>query len=67
MQYKVIAYKCKIGEVLELGDEIIPAGVTYEGGDLFVVCLSPLEEKHLPEENEEEEKEDLGEGAPSGD
>ncbi len=57
MQYRVTAHKCKVGSMIDLGDTQVPLGTIYEGGDLFVICLDPLEERKLPEEKKEEEPE----------
>lgn len=56
MQYRVAAYKCKVNSVIELSDNITPVGAVYVGDDLFIICLDPLEERHLPEAEEKEEE-----------
>lgn len=53
MNYRVSAYKCKVNSIISLEDNIVPVGSVYEQGDLFIMCLEPLEERHLPEEDEE--------------
>ena len=62
MEYRVSAYKCKVKSIIDLEDNIVPVGAFYDSGDLYVIALEPLEEKHLPEEEEKvvepESKED---------
>lgn len=62
MEYRVDAYKTKINDVIEIGDEMIPVGSFYEGGTLFVIVLDPLGPKNLPEkiypEDEDEEEQE---------
>ncbi len=57
MQYRVMAFKCKVNSIIDLEDNMEPAGAFYEGGDLFVIALEPLEEKKLPEAEQPESKE----------
>ena len=56
MQYRVEAFKCKVNGVIELQDDIIPVGSFYEGGELFIICLDPLEVKKLPGEDDDEKE-----------
>lgn len=56
MQYRVAAFKCKVNSIIELEDKAVPLGAFYDGGDLYVICLDPLEEKKLPEEEETKEE-----------
>lgn len=56
MQYRVAAFKCKVNSVIELTDDMIPLGAIYDSGDLYVICLDPIEEKKLPEEEHEASK-----------
>lgn len=61
MQYRDIAYKCRVHSVIDLKDDVVPVGVVQAGEDLFVICLDPLEERRLAEEVEKEkEKEKPG-------
>jgi len=61
MQYRVMAYKCKVNSLVELGDNMTAVGSFYEGGELFLICLEPLEPMHLPGE-EQPEGSDKGDG-----
>ena len=60
MQYKVVAYRCKVNSIIDLKDNVIPVGTCYVGDDLFVIGLDPVEERHLSEE--EEDKKPEGDG-----
>ena len=58
MQYRVIAFKCKVNDIIELGNSMVPLGSFYEGGELFIICLEPLEPVHLPGEEQPESSEE---------
>ncbi len=60
MQYRIAAHKCKVGGMIDLKDDIIPVGSILIGEDLFIICLDPLEERKLSEEEPSKEE-------PSGD
>lgn len=61
MQYRVMAYKCKVNSVLDLADDMVPLGAFYDPPDLYVICLEPLEEKKLPEEGTDKETKEVSE------
>ena len=60
MQYKVVAFRTRVNSLIELKDNVVPAGVILPAtsDEMFIVCLEPIEDRKLPEAESDEEAEE---------